>query len=346
MNNTPTTIKATDSAELLSVVPHLIGSLPSRSIVLVPFAGNRAKGAFRIDLPASTVDATEFAQALTGLIARMDYATAVALIIYTDGHATESLELWRPVVDAFTADCKQAEVELFEALCVADNGWAGFATGDVIHDQVPAPAAIPGQATPLPPEARAVLPDVPASVRGAVNVAIVNRYVDAANVTRPDLTDVVESAVGHTGSLSVDALANLALILCEPASRDVALIQWAGSVQDGDQAQGFQRAFLDGHASPPPSILDRFIGVGPRPDATRLVAAVEVSRQVAATAPQGIRSGAIVACAWLSWALGQSSTAAAYLAQVEEGTPSTSMATILASLIDHGQLPEWCFNNR
>lgn len=346
MNNTPTVIKATNSSDLLTVIPHLLGALPSRSIVLVPFTGGRSAGAFRIDLPDPTVDATEIAQALTAMAARVDYTTAVALIIYTDEHIAEALDVWRPLADAFAAECKHAEMELFDALCVAGDGWAGFAAGDVIHDQAPALAVIPGQEAPKPLDGRSVLPEVPLSISEAVAAVIVDRDLDAINSNRSDLTDAIESSLGHTASLPTEVLADLALILSEPSSRDVALIQWMGSAEDGDQAQRYQRAFLDGRDPAPIPLLNRFIGAGPRPDAARLGAALEVSRQVAAAAPKGIRSGAIVACAWLSWAFGQSSTAAAYLAQVEQGTPASSMAEILASIIDHGHLPDWCFDRR
>lgn len=346
MNNTPTVIKATDSSDLLTVIPHLLGALPSRSIVLVPFSDERSAGAFRIDLPDPTVDATEFAQALIALAARVDYATTVALIVYADEHIAEALDVWRPLADAFASECKYAEMDLIEALCVSGDGWAGFATSDVIHSQVPSPAEIPGQEAPKAFEDRAVLPEVSPSVRDSVASAITDSDLDASNSNRSDLTDAIESSLGHTASLPTEVLADLALILSEPSSRDVALIQWMGSAEDGDSVQRYQRAFLDGRDPAPIPLLNRFIGAGPRPDVARLNAALEVSRQVAAAAPKGIRSGAIVACAWLSWAFGRSSTASAYLAQVEQGTPAISMAEILASIIDHGHLPEWCFDRR
>ena len=46
-----TIVKAANAAQFLSLVPKMLGYRPTRSVVLIPFAGARSIGAMRFDLP-------------------------------------------------------------------------------------------------------------------------------------------------------------------------------------------------------------------------------------------------------------------------------------------------------
>lgn len=346
MTHAPTTLKATEPADLLSFVPHLLGALPSRSVVLIPFVGKRATGALRADLPAPGADVTGYAWGLVDMVASVPDMTHVMLVIYTDTPIVDAMPQWHPLVEAVYENTLAVGLDLFQSLCVAGDGWADFADRDTIHDVVPSPAAIPGMASPVTVEAKAALPDVDDARREAILDAMTTGAINGPHVARPDLTGVLEAALGHTDALPVDVLAELALILREPPSRDVALVQWLGDAEEGHRAQDYQYAFLEGSTTAAPPLFPRVLGMGPAPDRARIVNALDVARQVAATAPVPVGAGALVICAWLSWALGQSSTAHAYLAQVPEGSSASSMGAILRELVDGGHLPDWCFHRR
>ena len=48
-----TIVKAANAAQFLSLVPKMLGYRPTRSLVLIPFAGSRSIGAMRFDLPTA-----------------------------------------------------------------------------------------------------------------------------------------------------------------------------------------------------------------------------------------------------------------------------------------------------
>ncbi|MBN9187980.1 MAG: DUF4192 family protein [Microbacterium sp.] len=81
-----TVIKAAGPARFLSLVPHLLGFHPTRSLVLVPFSGRRSVGAMRFDLPsaAGADDVERIASTCIGMVCRLPDANAVALVVYTD----------------------------------------------------------------------------------------------------------------------------------------------------------------------------------------------------------------------------------------------------------------------
>ena len=54
-----TIVKAAGAAEFLSLIPRMLGYVPSRSLVMVPFAGSRSVGAMRFDLPADDPESVD-----------------------------------------------------------------------------------------------------------------------------------------------------------------------------------------------------------------------------------------------------------------------------------------------
>ena len=90
-----TIVKAANAAQFLSLVPKMLGYRPTRSVVLIPFAGSRSIGAMRFDLPDATEsdEIDRIAATLIGMVCRLPDADAVAAVAYTDaalrrrGHA-------------------------------------------------------------------------------------------------------------------------------------------------------------------------------------------------------------------------------------------------------------------
>jgi tetratricopeptide (TPR) repeat protein len=163
----------------------------------------------------------------------------------------------------------------------------------------------------------------------------------AADLADPPL--LFETLVGESpDALGPHELALLAFCLGRPLLRDVALVQWAAGLSAGDAAYQAQIRYTEGE--PLPDDVGRtMIGEGPRPDTSRLEAALELCRRAAAAAPRESRPGALAACAWISWALGRSTHAAHYVEQALGIDPHHRLSAVVAALVEHSRLPEWAF---
>lgn len=158
-----------------------------------------------------------------------------------------------------------------------------------------------------------------------------------------DLPDLFEDALEQrpTGRDAYDSAA-LVWCLARPSLRDVALVQWSGNLADGDEALDAQLRWESGEEYPA-HLAMRMWGEGDTPDVARLGVALEVCRHAAAVAPRGARSGALAMCAWLSWALGRSTHAAAYAGMACEIEPEHGLSQIVLSFVQAGHLPDWAF---
>jgi hypothetical protein len=93
----------------------------------------------------------------------------------------------------------------------------------------------------------------------------------------------------------------------------------------------------------PGHLAMRMWGEGEVPDIARLTAALELAREAAAAAPRVAQPGALSLCAWLAWALGRSTHAAAYAQQACEIEPEHGLSQIVLSFVQAGHLPDWAF---
>jgi hypothetical protein len=135
-----TIIRAAGPARFLSLVPHLLGFAPSRSLVLVPFEGRRSIGAMRFDLPDGAEDdeIDRMAATCVGMVCRLADADAVALVVY-GGEAVRPLGALphEQLVRAVTRRADACGLELRDALCVAVDAWASYLDPTVpptLHD--------------------------------------------------------------------------------------------------------------------------------------------------------------------------------------------------------------------
>ena len=138
------TVKAADAAQLLSLVPGLLGFTPTQSLVLVPMARGRSLGAMRIDLPpepdADGSAASEIVETVAsrsiGMVCRIGEADAVLAIVYTDAPidgAPDSAPLL-PGAALFAALAAHADacgLGLVDALTVAADGWGSHLDPDL-----------------------------------------------------------------------------------------------------------------------------------------------------------------------------------------------------------------------
>jgi hypothetical protein len=121
-------VKAGNAAEFLSLVPHLLGFHPTRSLVVIPFAGSRSLGAMRFDLPDDESDAIDrVASTIIGMACKVSDVDALATVIYTDAQFAD--ESWMPHDDLSKALERRADacgLRLTDALCVAGDGWGSY----------------------------------------------------------------------------------------------------------------------------------------------------------------------------------------------------------------------------
>lgn len=364
-----TLLRASGSAEFLSIVPSLAGFTPRRSIVLLPFHGSRTCGAMRLDLPRPGLAPEVYADALIGLVARVSGTDAVAAVVYTDEAALDTRDgLVLPfavAADELLGCAEDAGLRIVDALCVTPDGWASYLVDDPeLHplDGVPAAPEVPGVGDVSgDQDSGSELPTADLADKERVGRAL-RRLTAALDPEAPNDTEAssdpqtlaavamlddmpafFELLIDARGKLPPFACAALLWCLQRPAYRDVALLQWASDHPTGEEALDAQLAFAGSGKSIPASIGEVFLGQGPAPDADRLRLALELVRTAAAQAPRAARVAPLTAAGWLSWALGRSTHAASYLEAAREIDPEYGLAALLTTMIDAAVLPEWTF---
>ncbi|SEC19452.1 DUF4192 family protein [Microbacterium hydrocarbonoxydans] len=360
-----TLLRASGSAEFLSIVPSLAGFTPTESLVLLPFHGTRTHGAMRLDLPRDDVALSEYADAAIGLVSRIEGTDAVAVVVYTDdqAHATrDGLVLPFAVeVDEMLGRADDAGLRIVDALCVTADGWSSYLADDPeLHVLDHEPPSVPGigdvsgdhlagarlESTDLAAKERVgrALLEVSALLDGAPRgTARTDPQAIAALVLLEDLPAFFESVLSSPDELPPFATAALLWCLDRPIFRDVALTQWATDISGGMRTLRSQLAFAGEGEAFPDDLGDIFLGRGPAPDPERIRTALTLARFVAARAPRASRPAPLTAAAWLSWALGRSSHAAHYLDLVRAIDPEYGLAALLETMISAAVLPEWAF---
>lgn len=223
------------------------------------------------------------------------------------------------------------------ALCGPDAAGAGAATdaGRAVVDAQASDLGPVPRELPVPPEEEAsgTPATEPLDPRALATVA---RF--------DDLPALYEEALADPAGPR-DAYDSAALIWClsRPALRDVALVQWSSNVTQGDAALEAQLRW-EGGAEYPEHLAMRMGGEGDPPDAARLATALALTRQVAAAAPRDLQPGPLAMCAWLAWALGRSTHAAAYAEMAGAIDPAHGLTQIVRSFVQAGHVPDWAFH--
>lgn len=365
----PTIVRAGSSADFLALVPHLLECTPKRSLAVVTFSAGRSVGAIRVDLPdpADGAGVDSVASTVIGMACKVSRTDAFAAVVYTDqGLADAETVPHRALIDALLSRADICGLRVTDALLVGPDGWDSYLTPSpdgaqpltqiVAHPDLPPTAALEGDqssAAELPvvgSDAAIAVASLLADVEHLLSRSprgrrLPTRRRTAAAELLDDLSDppaVFESVVTSASPLDVPHTAAVAFCLQRPALRDVALMQWTGDLATGDATYGAQCAFAGGHVFPE-ALARPMWGDGARPDPARLNRALEVCRQVAAATPPAGRAGPLAACAWLAWATGRSTHAAAYADSARAIEPDHGLADIVKTLVDHAHLPEWVF---
>lgn len=355
-----TLLRASDSAEFLGLVPALAGFTPKQSIVLVPFHGTRAYGAMRLDHPDDAVEPEDYASAAVALVAKNAGADAVAVVVYSDDDPCPTPDgLVLPLivqVEELLGCAEDAGLRVVDALCVTPAGWSSYLEDDPELAALPAPdppGADQHAGTELPAadlvekeRVGRALKDIEALLdrdkHGRLNGSE-NPQAIAAMVMLEDIPEFFELLLESPEEQPPFATAALLWCLHRPLLRDVALVQWATSIDDGVRTLEAQLTFAEDGSAISDELGGVFLGRGPTPDAARLRLALSVARLAAARAPRRLRPAPLTIAAWLSWALGRSTHAEHYLQLVRAIEPEYGLAELLGTMVGAGMLPEWAF---
>ncbi|MBW9094941.1 DUF4192 family protein [Microbacterium jejuense] len=210
-------------------------------------------------------------------------------------------------------------------------------------------ATAPGEEPPAPPGAAARdLGPVPGPVTGEPDetgpgAERVDPRALATAARLDDLPELFEDAL-HRDPDALDAyeIAAIGWCLARPSLRDIALVQWSGNLAQGDEALTAQLRWESGEEYPP-HLAMRMWGEGDAPSPARLDRALQLTRRVAASVPGDAQPGALAMCAWLAWALGRSTHAAAYADAACGIDPDHGLSQIVLSFVGAAHLPDWAF---
>lgn len=122
-------MKASGPADLLAMIPPLVGFAPRNSIVILAFRGTRTCGTLRVDLPPDDARTAHdrVANYVVGTLCKIAGADSVVVAICTDDLFDGGSSLpHAPFAHDLGLRIEQAGFGLRELLCHAADGWASY----------------------------------------------------------------------------------------------------------------------------------------------------------------------------------------------------------------------------
>src|SRR4051812_5968011 len=318
----PTVVRARTAADLLALVPSLVGMAPQRSLVLVVFHGSRTMGALRLDLPAPEA-VGDLAGHAVGTVCRLDGADGVVPVVYADGLFATAIGPARALLDPLGTAARRAGLRVKDALCVAADGYGSLldpelpVSGQPL-EELPEPSGLPPL---LDIDAATAIDDVPEEDRRRF-VARVRRSATASGRSGRTVDGLLSAAdpVGalervldleRADRLPVPVLAALADL---PVLRDLVLLQIGWGPVFGAAVLARTVLPADEPLGPEEAAGLAFCGGDmPRPDPDRVERAIELLRLTAAHLPEQRRAPLLTMLAWLHWSLGRGSVAGRFV---------------------------------
>jgi hypothetical protein len=360
-------LKNSGPADVLAMVPELVGFTPRNSVVLLAFRGPRTCGALRFDLPAEQSSTTHkrVVSFIVGMLCKLPDVEAVIPVICTDdAFAGGDAIPRRDFAQVLTRRLELSGFELRDSLCLAADGWASYLAApprgghplSEIADS-PAVAALPdGLKASATPQDR--IPDAdPADARRAQKrLARYRRLYERMMTEDPALfPDPVELApLAHIPLFVEEALSRddagldahgalLLFALQGPPVRDHVMLQWASSLAMGER---MWRDIVEDRArdsAADEQLASLMLGVGARPDPARIEGGIRVLVTLASLVAGTDRLAPLCMLAWLSWALGRGSAAGRYIDEARAIQSDYGMAVVLDTMFSNGLMPEWAF---
>ena len=351
-------MKATSTADLVVVVPELLGYRPRNSIVFVTFRGKRSCGAMRVDLPTTESERIQrrLVTTMVGMLCKIPGVDAIVPVVFTDARFGDTAQ--PPYARLSAMIDRRIELsgfELRQSLCLAADGWASYLDDDIpigghplaelaasrIADRLPEHlctqlGVVDPHANLLPEATEEEGADMAAKLDW-LRTLMDSRQDDDDEIPREliplmDLPSFAEDVLA--GESTPDDLALLAFALQGPPVRDYVMLQWAS-----DEATGVR--LWDA----PVESADIMMGHGARPDLDRVVRGIELLRTIACRVSGRQRLPLFCMLGWLNWALGRGSLAARYVEAAAAIDPGYGMAEVLSTLLHSGMQPDWIFED-
>jgi len=358
-------VRVTGPVDILGLVPELVGFMPSDSVVLLVFAGNAICGTYRIDLPAPSDDRVyrRLATTIVGMLCKVRGGDGVLPIVYTtDSFADHGGIPREHFTTRLIERARSAGFRVFDALCVAADGWGSYLASDrdephelaevraaeLLRSAEPGAGDVASDAEEL-----AALPEVDQARRQRVGRAWrrLERTPDAElPAERLDPVAVAEACVGQGfDGVPADEIAVVLWLASRAVLRDAMLYTWAWGTDIGEAAFALNLALSAGAELGPEG--ERLAGAlggfseMPRPDRARVTRAIDALRTVTALAPAKARAPLFTMLGWLHWALGRSSVAGRFVDRARRLDPEYGLAELLDAMLQAGHVPEWAFND-
>ena len=343
---------------------------------------SRTHGAMRVDLQhTEDPDALErWAAAVLGTALEVEGVTGVAVAVYTPETFAPSGR--PPAVAQIRAVARQASrmgLEVLDRFCVAADGWGSLDDPELPRGGRPLAEIEPAGRAPRRPRAVVDLPPAPDAARLAfaghlldwwsradgpggrlhgVRLAEPGSAFGPAAETEPameryrwgrDVTEVVDlvEAMLEPHDPGADGPCPCRALLLALAERqgleNLVLLQLAWGRPLGmelwtavNAPQGRERS------------LDRMVqamggGRFRRPDLDRVDAAIAALLETSTYVHPGDRAPLDGMLAWLHWASGASSAAAAYAERALRSHPGRDVPSLVLAKVQRGELPRWAF---
>jgi len=323
---------------LPALVPHLVGFLPSSSLVLVGLSGaeHRVRVTLRSDLPPSGSPPDEMCDELRRLVPAVQRAGADSALLVVYPRADD--DPWRDpqprdlphrdLVVEHEAVLEELGVHLADAVCVVGERVRSYVCDDVVC---------------CPPEGRVVAASESLRIRAALVAAgsapLASREALVARLAPREADDPVRVAVDRTRALMGDCEAFLSV--SDVDSFVLGLAAWGAR-------RGSSQLFepLAAMAVPicqrirPRDLLLRALSVEATPD--QLALAREVLAEGVRCADPEETAAVAAVLAVVAWLTGDGAFARVALDRAFACDPAYSLAALVSAALDHGTPPwEW-----
>ncbi|MWB99280.1 DUF4192 family protein [Agromyces seonyuensis] len=355
-------ITATSPAQLLAVVPALVGLEPTDSLVVVGFRGRRTFAAYRYPLPrpSRTGERDALVAAAVGTACRIPDLDAVALVCYSPRRFGGRAMPDRATAQAAAVAFERAGFRVLDSFVVVADGWGAIDDPDLPAGGRPRAELESGARTPnSDADMRVPARDPQAAARLAGRLRTIER--DPERVRDVDPVGVLEELLrGADPRASAADAAALVALLGIPSIRDALLLQCAFGGAAAEESLAADERFrreaaarglsfdeltaehLDAGVPSAQTALLLGRSTAP-PESERVRLAMRVVGTLVADAPRRYRPPLLTMLGWLAWALGRGSAAGAHLDRALSIDPHAGLARLLQTWIGSGAMPEWVF---
>lgn len=304
------------AADLLATVPHLLGTQPKESFVVLTARAGALGATLRVDAPAESLP-LDYAQMMTTYAANDEKATASYVIIYTDEAGEDGQFPYAAHVAALGNELATAQMPVRKVWLVTSTYWAAYGSTEtnsldtIMDSNANATLTYFGSATDL---------DI-------YNPALLGNW--APRVEAPEGTEADLQAACKAWAAALDAT--------DMPDKDTARAL-ASAFQHKYIRDYLFRDTINTHNG---SFGDVMTGkFNARPDWNRVDRAEAIAFEIMKAVPEGQRAPMLTLMGWLEWFKGHGTQADRYLKLAAEDVPAFRLAVLLRELINRGHIAD------